>query len=334
MSVFSSVFMGWRWALRGVAGVAGLCAIALTAVAEDVKAIAPCTLEPGPVGTVARVLDGETLVLDDGRAVRLIGALAPRARDAGATAGAWPPGIEASKALSDLVLGKKVKLAFGGRHTDRYGRFLAQVFLEDGRGEEWVQGALLAGGHARAYGLPESFVCARELLAHEVEARRRHLGIWSNGVYRPMPANRPSVLMKQREKYERVIGSVASVGRTKGATYLNFGTDWHSDFTVRIGKNVLAANPEWARTLDGLNAKTVIVRGWIERRNGPLIDVTDASQIEVIDGDAEPADVSASAPTSNAQPASVPADAVPNTGSPKNLRPTPPEGTEPGAVNL
>ena len=80
----------------------------------------------------------------------------------------------------------------------------------------------------------------------------------------------------------------AAIGHTKSATYLNFGTDYRSDFTVRIGKNVLAANPDLARTLDGLTAKTVIVRGWIDRRNGPLIDVADPSQIELIDTENEP----------------------------------------------
>jgi micrococcal nuclease len=122
------------------------------------------------------------------------------------------------------VLGKKVKFAFGGRHKDRYGRYLAQVFLEDGGGDEWVQGALLAVGHARVYGLPESFACSHELLAHEAEARRNHLGLWGNDVYRTKPANKPAALMTLRGKYQRVIGSVASIDT------LNFGTDYRSDF--------------------------------------------------------------------------------------------------------
>jgi len=193
---------------------------------------------------------------------------------------------------------------------------------------------MLAGGHARAYGLPESFLCSRELLAHDAEARRKRAGLWSNGVYRPMPANRPDVLMTMRGKYERVIGSVVSVGRTKGATYLNFGTDWRSDFTARIGRQVLAANPDLVRRLDGLAAKTVIVRGWIERRNGPLIDVADPSEIEVIDGEGDPADVSERSQPGGSQPARAPADAAPEPGHPKDLRPAPPEGAEPGAVNL
>lgn len=321
--------------MRIVAGLAGLGAFVtavLPAIADDTLP-APCVLEPGPVRTVARVLDGETLILDDGSAVRLIGALAPRARDAGAEAGAWPPEIESVQTLSSLVLGKKVRLAFGGRQKDRYGRFLAQAFLEAGGRTEWVQGTMLATGQARAYGVPESFACVRELLAHEAEARRKHLGLWNNGVYRPMPAEQSGALLKLRGKYERVSGGVASVSRTKSATYLNFGTDWRSDFTVRIGKAVLAANPEFARTLDALQSKTVIVRGWIERRNGPLIDIADLSQIEIVDetgNAASSAGVSAATPPDNAQPASAPADPDPS----KKLRPAPTEGAEPGAVNL
>jgi len=323
--------MGRWWAVRTIAGLVALCGLALSASAED-KAFTPCSLNPGPVRTVARVLDAETLVLDDGSAVRLMGALAPRARDAGAAAGAWPPETEAIKFLSDLVLGKRVKLAFGGRRKDRYGRLLAQVFLDDRGKTEWVQGALLAQGHARMYGLPESFACAHELLAHEAEARRQRLGLWNNGVYRAMAANNPVALLRLRGKYERVIGRVASIGRTKSTIYLNFGTDWHSDFTVKIGKKVIAANPDLAPTLDGLANRTVVVRGWIERRNGPLIDIADASQIEILDDEADP-NISAITPSSDTRPANVPADPSPDANAHKNLRPAP-QGAEPGAVNL
>jgi endonuclease YncB( thermonuclease family) len=330
--------MGRRQICNAVAALmAGLSLSAPAAVGDDGAAIPPCTLEPGPEATVTRIVDGETIALDDGSVVRLIGALAPRARDAGAAAAAWPPETDTIKTLSDLVLGKKVGLAFSGRRTDRYGRLLAHVFLKKVGGDEWVQGALLAGGHARAYGLTQSFACGRELLAHEELARRARRGLWANGVYATLSARRPDALMAQRGNYERVIGSVVSVGRTKGATYLNFSNDWKTDFTARIGKSVLAANPDFDRSLDGLSAKTVIVRGWIERRNGPLIDVADPSQVEILDGDQEPA-VSALPPPSGTLPAQVPANEAPSAGPddglPKDLRPAPPEGAEPGAVNL
>jgi micrococcal nuclease len=294
-----------------IASVAAGILVPLHAHCEPAAVPAPCTLEPGSVRTVTRVVDGETLVLDDGKAVRLIGALAPRAQDANAAAGEWPPELETIKALSALVLAKRVKLAFAGRKSDRYGRQLAQVFVIDRGSEDWVQGALLRGGYARAYGLPESFACARELMAHEAEARRQGLGIWHNGVYRELSADRPGEIMRQRGKYARVIGKIVSVGRTKSATYLNYSNDWRSDFTVRIDKKVLAAHPDFDKSLDGMSSKTVTVRGWVERRNGPMIDIADPSQLEATEDTAPPA-------------ATVP----------KEARPAPPEGAGPSAVNF
>ncbi|MBS0249900.1 MAG: thermonuclease family protein [Proteobacteria bacterium] len=299
---------GMWWAV--IIGLVALLA-PLGVLAEETKPPPPCTLEPGPIRTVTRVIDGETLILDDGKAVRLIGALAPRARDADAAQGAWPPEADTIKALSDLVLAKRVKLAFAGRRSDRYGRELAQVFVIDQGREDWVQGALLRGGHSRAYGLPESFSCARELIANESYARSRRLGLWQNGVYRTLSADRPGEIMKRRGKYERVAGRILSVGRTKSSTYLNFSNDWRSDFTARIDKKVLAANPEFDRSLDALANTSVVVRGWIERRNGPLIDIADPSQLEAA------------------------GDGIPSpTDAPKETRPAPPEGAEPSAVNL
>ena len=126
-----------------------------------------CTLEPGATHTVACILDGDTVLLDDGSEVRLIGALAPHAADAGAARDAWPPEAYAIRTLTELVLGRPVKLTYGGLRTDRYGRHLAHLFLIQGGSETWVQGQLLAAGAARAYGLPGSFECGHELIAHE-----------------------------------------------------------------------------------------------------------------------------------------------------------------------
>ncbi len=80
--------VGRRWLV--LIGAVGLFA-PRHALSDPAKIFVPCTLEPGPVRTVTRIVDGETLVLDDGKVVRLIGALAPRARDAGAAPGAGRP---------------------------------------------------------------------------------------------------------------------------------------------------------------------------------------------------------------------------------------------------
>jgi endonuclease YncB( thermonuclease family) len=149
-----------------------------------------CTLEAGPTRSVVRVIDAETVLLDDDEEVRLIGALAPRSPDLRPDAQSWPPERDTAAALRDLVVGRSVELATSGRAKDRYGRLLAHLFLDDNGDRVWVQGRLLSTGHARAYGLTDSFTCARELLAHEHVARAAGIGLWAT---RPTQRAKPTM---------------------------------------------------------------------------------------------------------------------------------------------
>lgn len=318
--------------------VAAALPIPATAQQPPAEHLAPpqtCTLESGPIRTVARVLDGETLQLDDGTHIRLIGALAPRASDAGAARDAWPAELNAVRLLSSLALGKTVKLAYSGRQKDRYGRHLAHVFLNAGNAETWLQGELLAAGAARAYGIPGSFACGPELLAHEKIARAQRRGLWDTAIYQTKPAHLVALLMSRRSRFEIVEGTVTSVSRTKSGVYVNFGSDWKVDFTARIGKDVLAAHPEIDSMLTGLEGKKIAVRGWIERRNGPMIDIRDAMQLQLPAAlqPSEPALSSRSMPNA-AEPATAPAGEVDNDGTQNEKRPASPDGEKPGAVDL
>jgi endonuclease YncB( thermonuclease family) len=247
---------------------------------------AGCELQGGPTRAVVRIIDSETVQLDDNLEVRLIGALAPRAPDMRPDAQPWPPEQQAKAALRDLVLGRSVKLAFAEQRFDRYGRLLAHLFLDRDGERTWVQGTLLTSGHARAYGLPGSFACMPELLAHERVAREARTGLWSHAAYAARRALRPRAILRKRNTYQIVEGRVAHVAPTKSRTYLNFGTDWRSDFTAGIDARLLRAYPEWAGSLADLEGRRIEVRGWIEYRNGPYINVEDPSQIEAMDEDA------------------------------------------------
>ena len=104
-------------------------------------------------------------------------------------------------------------------------------------------------------------------------------GLWANAAYAVRSALRTRELMRRRNSYEIVAGTAAKVAVTKARTYINFGADWRSDFTAGIEARVLRANPEWAKTLAALEGKRIEVRGWIQYRNGPYIDIEDPSQI-------------------------------------------------------
>jgi micrococcal nuclease len=266
-----------------------------------------CTLQAGPTRSVIRVIDAETVLLDDNQEVRLVGALAPRSPDLSPSAQPWRPEEEATAALRALVLGRSVSLATSGREVDRYGRRLAHLFFDRDGERVWVQGELLTGGHARAYGLPGSYACMPELLAHERVARDATSGLWATAAYGVRSAQSARELLRRRNSYEIVTGTVAKVAVTKARTYINFGADWRSDFTAGIEARVLRANPEWARTLAALEGKQVEVRGWIQYRNGPYIDIEDPSQVgpveETLPGRSPPPAGASTSSDRNAQPA-------------------------------
>lgn len=275
-----------------------------------------CELEPGPTRTVTKIVDSETIGLEDGNEVRLIGALGPRASDAGVTGDRWPPEQDAIAALGALAIGKPVKLAFGGERRDRYGRYLAHVFLLQPAGEIWLQGELLSSGMARAYAIPQNVSCGRELLAREAAARNKQLGLWNNPLYRLKPADKPGILMTLRNRFERTGGNITSLSKTKSALYLNFGSDWKFDFTARIAQSVLNQNQGFEDRLLASQGKRVVVRGWIERRNGPFVDILDPSQIEDL---GEPGDI----PLSEATPGPLGPGEPPKTISPASHVETP-----------
>ena len=254
------------------------------AIAGAYAASADCALEPALTRAVARVVDGETLALDDGTEVRLIGALSPRPLEAAADVSFWPPEREAMAELGRLVLGRSVELAFVGRRTDRYDRLLAHVFVRSGTARVWVQEHMLRTGHARAYSLPDNVACMDELMAHERVAREARRGLWDHAAYQIRPAERTRELLRWRSSFQLVEGRVVRVTSVRGQVFVNFGDNWREDFTASVRRRLPSTNLDF-KTLEG---RLVRIRGWIERRAGPAIDIHHPSQIEIVE-DHEPA---------------------------------------------
>lgn len=264
-----------RW-LAG-AGVLGFLLLAMPPVWAGT-----CPLEAGPARSVVAVLDGATLRLDDGSEVRLAGIASPSRLDSGGAATDWPPASAASEALSALVLGRVVELAFAETRSDRHGRIVAHLFRRTEHGHDWIQGRLLAAGHARAILPPGDASCADELLAHEGIAASAGLGLWSHTAYRTRRAERTYELMRYRSTYQTVAGRIAAVAEVRGVLYLNFGREWREDFTVVVRSDVRARLAARGLDVAGLAGREVKVRGWIERRNGPAIQLQHAAELELL----------------------------------------------------
>ena len=283
-----------RWRLRQIAvlvcGALSMSAMTEAAAQTGERGVSCAGLETGPMRTVARVIDGETVALDDGTELRLIGALAPRAIDAGAEPGTWPLELAAQEELRALVLGKSIELAFDRERTDRYGRLQAHAFWMEGGDRRWVQGHLLQQGLARAYAQAGNRACAGEALEAERMAREARRGLWGDAAYRARPADSPRELLRYRSTFQVVEGRIARVAQGRGSIYLNFG-DNRRAFAASLRRGDRGLLGPFADDPKALEGRLARVRGWIEQRQGPTIDLSTAGLIEVLDAPAPAAGV-------------------------------------------
>ncbi len=238
----------------------------------------PRGLEAGKPGEAAEIVDGDTLVLADGREVRLVGIQAPKLPLGRPGFRAWPLAGEAKAALARLARGRRLGLLFGGARMDRHGRVLAHLVRESDR--VWLQGALLRAGLARVYSFPDNRAAVAEMLTLEREARAAKRGIWGHPFYAVVPHHRAG---RYIGSFQLVEGRVAATAVIRRWAYVNFGADWRSDFTISIARRHLRPfRKAFGRRLERLKGTRVRVRGWLRLLNGPMIEATHVEQIEVL----------------------------------------------------
>ena len=237
-------------------------------------------LQRGERVRVGAVIDGDTVVLerpvDGARQVRLVGIQAPKLPLGRPGFEAWPLAAEAKRVLGELVRGHTFELRFGGRRMDRHGRLLAHLYDEDGT---WVQGEILGLGMARVYSFADNRALVPEMLALEGAARAARRGIWGHPFY---AVRNPAEAARHIDTFQLVEGRVLDAARVKGRIYLNFGVDWRSDFTVMINARPLRLFTKAGLDPLTLEGRIIRARGWLKRRNGPMIEATHPEQIEVV----------------------------------------------------
>jgi len=232
-------------------------------------------MTPDGIAAVRAVIDGDTLVLDTGETVRLVGIQAPKLPLDRPHFAKWPLADEALAALTALGKDQRVRLSYGGARRDRYNRLLAHLHREsDGK---WLQGEMLAMGMARVYTFSDNRAVAVEMLAIEQAARNAKRGIWADEFY---AVRQVDGLDSMIDSFQLVEGKILNSAKLRDYMFLNFGDDYRTDFTVAIAKR------DWRNfTVEEIDpaqwrGQTVRVRGWLDKRNGPMIEVTHPEQIE------------------------------------------------------
>jgi endonuclease YncB( thermonuclease family) len=273
------------WLLAGPASVPGFVGIAGAQVKQGAMSV--CAPQVAGTATVSKVLDGRSFVLDDGREVRLPNIEVPVMSRAGESEGQGRPGSEAQAragsaaraALEGMLAGKSVELRQSRPATDRYGRMIADAFLPQNARSAAQE--MLARGFARVSGQTVDAGCAAAFLASEAAAHRAKLGLWGEAYYAVIGADNLSDLLVHRGHFALVEGKVLSVRESGAVIYINFGPRWSEALTVTIAKrnerNLIASglNP---RQIENVRVR---VRGWLEERNGPRMEVSRPEQIEI-----------------------------------------------------
>lgn len=202
------------------------------------------------------VYDGDTLQLESGRKIRLIGIDTPEvfSRKHHIPADIKQQGLLARDALQALLnqSSRQVQLAYGQQAQDRYGRTLAHVFLPDGTN---LQAELIARGHAIAFTTPPNEHMSDCYRSQEARARQQQLGIWQLPQYQ---IRHTQQTLGKLDGFHRLQGQVTEVTQSKSRIRLQLGPQ----LEVNIYKN------DWVNfslhQLLNLQGKTVRVRGWVK----------------------------------------------------------------------
>ncbi len=264
-----------RYCLR--VGALSLGAV-LAAAAAQAAPLPSCTSHIEVSGIkIVRVERNGVLVLSDGRAVELEGILLANAKRDRAPSDVTDLTLAALRSLAD---GKRATLAADRPKEDRYGRIRAQVFFTSSMTANWLQAEMLRRGWARVNIAPDRRGCARQLLAAEAEAREARTGIWALPAYAVRHADAAG---GATGTFQIVEGVVRSADVRGGRAYLNFGSDWRSDFTATIAPDDLKLFRGTGIDPRAYAGRRVRVRGWMQSLNGPEIEISDPEAIEVLD---------------------------------------------------
>ena len=124
-------------------------------------------------GVVRWVVDGDTVVLADGRHVRYIGIDTPEIDHKNQLA--EPLAYEARSVNRQLVEGRSVRLEYDRETKDRYGRTLAYVYRRDGM---FVNAELLRRGCGHLLYKYPNIAATQRLLEAQRQAMQQGRGLW------------------------------------------------------------------------------------------------------------------------------------------------------------
>ncbi len=201
------------------------------------------------------VYDGDTLQLEDGRKIRLLGIDTPEVfSKRKRIADDIKQHGEAAKAALQQQLSlanNRISLAYGPQRFDRYQRTLAHVFLPNGKN---LQAWLISQGYAMAFTTPPNDRMSDCYRRQEAQAIQANKGIWHLPQYQIKRSNQ---LSKNSDGFHRIQAKVTRIWQSQYKITLFLD----ERIEVNIYRNDLYNFN--AQMLNNLKNKNVLIRGWL-----------------------------------------------------------------------
>ena len=241
-------------------------------------ATASCAPVESRSGRLADIDDRLEITLEDGSRARLFG-VEPADAASGARAA-----VELRALLTDRDLG----VDFLSGAPDRWGRRPALIRFSapatEGAADATISlaEAVIDAGLARARVEPGPIACLAPLFALEARARAANLGIWADPINAPIPAENRDILWAHVGRNVIVEGRVTSVGETAARLYLNFGPIRTVDFAATLSRATLKFFATAGVDPRRLTGARVRVRGLLDARFGPQVEIVHPAAIEIV----------------------------------------------------
>jgi len=210
------------------------------------------------------VYDGDTLQLEDGRKIRLIGIDTPEifSRRGHIAEDIKHSGEQAKSTLKQLLSqsNQRVGLAFGPQRFDRYQRTLAHVFLPDGKN---LQAALISQGRAIAFTTPPNDIMSDCYQRQEALAIKHQRGLWKLPRYQ---LKTTAQLTKSSDGFHRLRGKVMRIWQSA----YKFTLFLDNRVEIKIRRFDL---PNFnAHMLSSLKNKNIEIRGWLHLKKSAQVE--------------------------------------------------------------
>lgn len=212
--------------------------------------------------------------LTDGRKLKLRGIEPPRG-----TASNPQLAETARQFLAERVAGKSVMAEIFANTPDRWGRYSAEM-TEGTSGS--LSSELVGAGWARVEASETDIACLATRFRLETAARQAKRGLWADPAYNVLAAADRSAFAHRSGQIVLVEGTVSSVGKWRTLTFLNLGRDRRADPAIVLSRRVTQGLEKANRTTASLEGANVRVRGLLQVRNAPRIEIFSPNAIEIL----------------------------------------------------